>query len=131
MESKPDVLLVAPDRRVAADALAWLTGAGMKVTLVNNFDAGRQQLYSLPDLLISEVRLGEYNGLHLALRASSWGIPAIILGEDDVVLKREAKQMGATYLQPGEHPQRWTAAIRSAGIRLPTAHRDDHSTHAA
>jgi len=131
MKSTPDVLLVvAQDSRVAAHVLPYLTDAGMKVTVVDSFEAGRQQLDSRPDLLISEVRLGEYNGLHLALRASSAGIPAIVFGEDDVVLKREAKKVGAVYLQPDEDHRRLAAAIRAAGIR-PAAHLGNHGTHAA
>jgi len=112
MRFLPKVLLVAPDSRVAAGVLSCLTDAGMTVTVVDNFDAGCQQLSSLPDLLISEVRLGDYNGLHLALRASSLGIPAIILGDDDIVLKREAKMMGAAYLTPDRNQHGLTAAAR-------------------
>jgi DNA-binding response OmpR family regulator len=132
MKPMPDVLLVAPDSRVAARVLSYLTEAGMRVTLVDDFETGREQLQSLsPDLLISEVRLGDYNGLHLALRASSCGIPAIILGDEDVVLKREARNMGAAYLHPDEDQQRLTAAIRAAGIRIPVSRFGGHGTHAA
>ena len=68
--------------------------------------------------------------MHVPFRASSSGIPAIILGEDDVVLKREAKKVGAVYLQPDESHRRLAAAIRAAGI-CPAARLGDHGTHAA
>ncbi len=81
MTDTPDVLLVSPTADIAAGMRARLTDAGMRVTLVETFAAAREQLQSMPDLLISEVRLGPYNGLHLAMRAKASAIPAIILGE--------------------------------------------------
>src|SRR5690606_29444671 len=51
-----------------------------------------------PALLISEVRLGEYNGLHLALRARARDIPAVIVGDADPVLEHDARQLGAAFL---------------------------------
>jgi DNA-binding response OmpR family regulator len=130
MRPSPDVLLVAPDRQIAADARACLSDAGLRVTVVDTFGAALQHLYSLPDLLISQVRLGDYNGLHLALRASSSGIPAILLGDPDVVLQREARKMGATYLA-GDYANRLTNAVRGAGLRVPAAHGGGRRTHAA
>lgn len=118
MTHTPDVLLVTPNPAVAAETLAQLTDRGLRVTVVATFAAAREQLQSRPDVLISEVRLGEYNGLHLALRARSSGIPAIILGEDDETMAREAGKLGAAYVAPGE-PRRIAAAIRATGVRLP------------
>src|SRR6478735_610956 len=129
MTHTPDVLLVAPDPHVAADTLAQLTDAGLRVTVVATFAAAREQLHSRPDLLISEVRLGEYNGLHLALRARSAGIPAIVLGQDDAVMAREAERLGAAYVAPAGEPRRLTTAIRAAGVRIPP--RFGRRTHAA
>ena len=119
MTHTPDVLLVAPDPHVAADTLAQLTEAGLRVTVVGTFAAAREQLHARPDLLISEVRLGEYNGLHLALRARSSGIPAIVLGQEDPVMAREAERLGATYFTGDADHRRLTAAIRAAGVDLP------------
>ncbi|HEX2462449.1 MAG TPA: hypothetical protein VHJ58_20060, partial [Vicinamibacterales bacterium] len=47
---------------------------------------------------IAEVRLGDYNGLHLALRAKAGNIPALVLGNPDPVLEREAERLGVLYL---------------------------------
>ena len=51
-----------------------------------------------PSVLIAEVRLGDYNGLHLALRAKAGSIPALVLGNPDPVLEREAERLGVVYL---------------------------------
>ena len=63
-----------------------------------SFAAAKQQIDEHPSLVVSEVRLGEYNGLHLALRAQVRGVPAVLIGEPDSVLEREAAQLGAVYL---------------------------------
>jgi DNA-binding response OmpR family regulator len=121
MTHTPDVLLVAPTPQVAAGTRTRLIDAGMKVTVVETFGDAREQLHDThPDLLISEVRLGAYNGLHLALRAQSSGIPAIILGQDDPVMEREAKRLGATYVEAADDQHRLAAAIRGTGIAVPS-----------
>jgi hypothetical protein len=66
--------------------------------LVTSFAAGKSRLEDGPSLLISEVRLGDYNGLHLALRARSSGIPSIVVGSVDSVLQREAERLAVAYL---------------------------------
>jgi DNA-binding NtrC family response regulator len=98
MTLRPSVLLVAPTPGVAATLFTWLTDAGCELTVVGSFTAAKQQLERAHALLISEVRLGEYNGLHLALRAQAHDIPAILIGDPDPVLQRDANQLGAVYL---------------------------------
>ena len=112
MKWKPCVLVVAPTATVATTLFAWLTDAGCAPLVVSSFSAAKQYLEENPCLLISEVRLGEYNGLHLALRAQAHGVPAVILGEPDVVLQREATQLGAIYLSRGIDAQQLLSVIR-------------------
>ena len=100
MSLRPRVLLVAPTLALAKNLFAWLTDGGYDVALVTSFDAAKVQLRSAPHLLISEIRLGEYNGLHLASRARAEGIPSVVVGGNDVVLERDAQQMGITYMNP-------------------------------
>ena len=91
------VLLVAPTPHLAANLMEWLTQAGCAVMLVTSFAAGKARLDQHPSILISEVRLGDYNGLHLALRAKAIDIPSIVLGKADAVLQREAQRLGVIY----------------------------------
>lgn len=93
-----NILVVAPSPSLATK-LVRLLGDASQLVVVTTFAAAKVHLDSPPDLLITEVKLGEYNGLHLALRARAAGIPSIVLG--DPVFEREAEQLGATYLSPG------------------------------
>ena len=92
------VLVVAPTSPLAASLVEWLTEAGHEVILVTSFLAGKARLERAPSVLIAEVRLGDYNGLHLALRAKAGNIPSLILGNPDPVLEREAERLGVAYL---------------------------------
>jgi DNA-binding response OmpR family regulator len=53
-----------------------------------------------PDLLVAEVRLGDFNGLHLAIRARGRGAhtQAIVIGPPDSVLEAEACRQEISYL---------------------------------
>ena len=115
MMTSPHVLLVAPTTRIAAVVRAGLIEAGVRLTLVTSFRAARQALDSHPDLLISEVRLGEFNGLHLALRAHSRGIRSIVIGAMDSVTQREAAALGADYLEDNGDVAQLHSAVRAAG----------------
>ena len=98
MLEQPTVLIVAPSPNMAANLYAWITGAGYQATVVSTFQAARHHLDRGPTLLISEVRLGDYNGLQLAFRAHTRDIPAIVIGEPDAVLERDALQFEAEYV---------------------------------
>ena len=112
MSWKPMVLVVTPTPNKAAMLFAWLTDAGVCPIVVGSYLEARRHLDSGdPALLVSEVRLGEYNGLHLALRAHGRGIPVLLLGHPDVVLEREAKDLGAEYLTGPLEPQRLLALV--------------------
>lgn len=91
------VLVVAPTPHLAANLMEWLTQAGCAVMLVTSFAAGKARLDQHPSILISEVRLGDYNGLHLALRAKAIDVPSIVLGSADAVLQQEAQRLGVIY----------------------------------
>jgi hypothetical protein len=44
------------------------------------------------------LKLGEYNGLHLAVRASAQHTPVVVIGDAEPFFEHEAEQLGATYL---------------------------------
>ena len=98
MSHTHQILVVAPDATLAQTLMEWLRDACDRLVLVDAFASAKAQLNAGPDLLITEARLGDYNGLHLALRARAAGIPSIVLGEPDRVSEREASNLGATYL---------------------------------
>jgi len=128
MTSKPSVLVVAPTAGIASTVFAWLTDAGYAPVVVRSFSAGKQYLEEHPALLISEVRLGEYNGLHLALRAQARQIPTVLVGQPDMVLQREAAQLDALYLTPPLTAQELLSSIQPialAAVPAPRPWRED------
>jgi len=94
------VLVVAQDTRLAMALVSWLRESGCEPALTTSFSDGRNQLEMRPAIIMAQVRLGAYNGLHLALRARAKGIPAIVLGDADPATEREAREVGAAYLNP-------------------------------
>lgn len=76
--------------------------AGEDVVAHGSFEEARRALQSTSfDALITDVRLGAFNGLQLAVMARDQGpeIKLIVFsGFDDPVLKAEAERVGAVYL---------------------------------
>jgi two-component system, NtrC family, C4-dicarboxylate transport response regulator DctD len=79
-----------------------LVSAGFLVTCASSFDQAKRGLLAAPpDLLVTDVRLGAYNGLHLVVRAHSDhpSMPAIVMDvHHDQVLESETKNAGAVYV---------------------------------
>lgn len=96
--SSKTILLVAPSGDVAATLTSAMAEVGCPSVLARSFEEAKTLLTGHPKLLITEVRLGAYNGLHLAIRADAIGTPAVVIGEPDVVLERDAQRLGAVYL---------------------------------
>ncbi len=101
-QTAPTILVVDGDGRQRASVLRILRRAGYQVTGVDSFHAARQFLASTqPDLLIADVRLGAFNGLHLVWQrhAAHPGQPSIVThAVADAVLQRDAFTFGAPYL---------------------------------
>jgi len=80
----------------------FLTGEGWDVSLCTSFEAARQSLReSVPDVLLTDVRVGEYNGLQLVILYKSvapGGRVFVVSGHDDPVIRREAEAMGAEFM---------------------------------
>ncbi len=71
------------------------------VTTVDNFLAGRAAIVDAnpPNLLITNLRLGPYNGIHLALLASVYHTRCIVYAtQHDLVLARQVQGAGAFYV---------------------------------
>lgn len=94
-----------------------LSALGFQVTATDSFEEARRSLHSPPRLLITELRLGEFNGLHLVLRglSSRPDMAAIVMTTvDDPVLRTEAEAMGATYmLKPATAEELQAAILRT------------------
>ena len=96
------LLVVDADRNRLRATEEILLSAGYLVTCASSFDeAKRGLLFAPPDLLVTDVRLGAYNGVHLVFRARTDypSMPAVVMDvHHDRVLESEAKKAGAVYV---------------------------------
>jgi len=113
------ILIVTRDAWRERALPVWLSAAGYEVALVGTFAAAKAQLKAAPDLVITDVKLGAYNGLHLAVRAHSVGIPVIAMGADDSVLEREAMALNARWLGASPAREAILAAVEAAMASTP------------
>ncbi len=96
------IVVVDQDPDAVAASVRVLTAAGYKVTGVASFSEARHLLnLQQPDVLIADVRLEAFNGLHLALERhfQTPGKPSIITNSSrDRVLEEQARRIGAVYV---------------------------------
>jgi DNA-binding NtrC family response regulator len=115
------ILVVDSDLSDLADTVRLLQSAGYRVVSASAFDQAKEILANdSPDLLITGLRLGPYNGLHLILRsqADHPAMAAIVTSRvRDAVLEAEAQRHKAAYLlRPLADNEFLDAIIRSLTI---------------
>lgn len=108
-------LVVDDNRQILSIARWWLGAAGFDVTTSSDFLEGLLQVQTFhPDAIVVDVRLGEFNGLQLAIAARQrWQDVRIVVisAWDDPVLKRDAARCGAAYIQKPFTASQLLAAI--------------------
>lgn len=93
-------LVVDPDPMFVAQLAPIITRAGLRCIPLTDFITARHQLYaSSPDVIVANVRLGEFNGIHLAYLAKIHNpdTRVMIYGRDDRLLAGEVQAAGAFY----------------------------------
>jgi DNA-binding response OmpR family regulator len=109
------VLLVDTDPETTATLEQVLASAGYRVAAVNTFEnATRQLALDCPDLVVTTIRLGQFNGLHLVLRCRSDApnMPVIVIGgPEDVGLSAEAVRYGARFITKPLDPGAFVALV--------------------
>jgi len=101
MTSSRRILVVTPTPSVARSVIHCLSAARYRAIVRADFLAARSEIDEhAPDLLVTEVRLGAFNGLHLAIRARGRGAhtQTIVIGAPDSVLEAEASRQEIAYL---------------------------------
>lgn len=97
--SRSRILLVEDHDATRQGLAALLERAGYVVLSAGTFAEGRQLLAEqVPDLLIADLRLGEYNGLQLVAAAPRAVATIIVTGFPDPALEAEALKLGAHYI---------------------------------
>ncbi len=109
------VLIAEDDAATLAGWAAYVHDAGFSVVPASSFaEAHRLLPFVRPDVLVTDIRLGEYNGLQLAVQAGTLDpAPSVIVtsGYEDPVLMAEAARLGATFLLKPVQPSRLVALI--------------------
>jgi DNA-binding NtrC family response regulator len=96
------ILVVEPALDELVRTVASLTTAGFHVTAADGFSQAKPLLSShAPAVLLTSLRLGCYNGLHLVVRgkALQTKMAAIVTSSEvDAMLQAEAEALGATFV---------------------------------
>ena len=111
---KQPVLVVGTQQVHLADRVDALARAGYHPVAVASFSGARAVLEEVePEALITEVHLGDYNGLHLVAIAQIERpkTNAIVIGPRDPALQADANHLGARYLVEPVRDERLTAVV--------------------
>jgi DNA-binding NtrC family response regulator len=97
------VFLVDDNPAILTGLSGLMEGVGLHVVGFGDFQSAHDYLQNrTPDVLVTDVRLGAYNGLHLVVLARKLA-PALSVivysAHDDPELRREAESFGAVYLE--------------------------------
>jgi DNA-binding response OmpR family regulator len=114
MAGRAKILVVAQTPSLTDTIVESFDAAVYEVAVARSFASGKVHLDLEPDLLVAELRLGEYNGLHLALRARVRAIPAMVIGEPDSVLENETSKLAAQYVRTPDVQRDQLIAMASA-----------------
>jgi DNA-binding response OmpR family regulator len=121
------ILIVDDNAATRGDLVKLLADAGFETSTAATVpEAMRALATNAPNLLITEIRLDSYNGLHLIAMAPK-PIPAIVItGFPDRGVEADARRLGAEYLakpvSPGElyaTVQRTLSTAASRGVFMP------------
>jgi len=102
LNGAPTALVVDADHAERHNTVKALRGAGFTVTSADTFALGKSLLLSIkPQLVVADIKLGAYNGLHLAAYCSLAvpSIPVIATHEAyDAALDADAGRLSAVYV---------------------------------
>src|SRR5262245_56938642 len=116
VKSSGRTLVVEPDDLDRIFLVDTLVSVGLHVTATESFSSARELLVAHPpSILITEIRLDDYNGLQLAhLGRSLWQHMSIVVISRfrDRVLQREAEDMGAAFIHKPMTMQVLLATLR-------------------
>jgi DNA-binding response OmpR family regulator len=93
--------ILAARSMLLVEILPALKNAGIPVLAVDSLPAARAVMaLQRPSLVVTTVRLGDYNGLQLALRArmEHAAVPTIVVGEADPLVEEGVEAIGAQFV---------------------------------
>jgi DNA-binding NtrC family response regulator len=123
---KPKILVVDDAPSVLRMLAELLENAGFEVLSAGTFEEGKRLADAAdPDLMLIDIRLGDFNGLQLAVRerVNHPKRPVIVMtGHSDPVLEAEARRNGAEFVEKPLQPSRLIEMIRRM---VPTKEAED------
>ena len=117
-------VLIVDDEPAIVEALKLiLQRHGYEVTGATTFDEGRRLLRETPppDVLLTDVRLGSYNGLQLVVLRNPRTAAIIMSGYWDTTIADEGRQHGAIYLLKPVPPAQLLDTIERALAARPAS----------
>jgi DNA-binding NtrC family response regulator len=117
MSAAGSVLVVEDDPDLLAVMMTVMESAGYDVTGADSFETAQVALRRPPDVLVTDIRLGAYNGLQLIMRGRAINphLRAIVVtGYRDSVVKREAEALDAIHLEKPVDPARLLEEVAHA-----------------
>jgi DNA-binding NtrC family response regulator len=94
------VVIVDNDEPMLRAMQKWITDSGHEVVTFGQFEPARNFLATAhTDVLVTDVRLGPFNGLQLVMVAKRRRpeVTAIVLSLEDPVLRHDAANIGACF----------------------------------
>ena len=114
-ENAPSVLVVDSSPSILATTVEVLSSAGYACTSASSYSVAQVCLADTsPDLLITAVRLGAFNGLQIVIQRFLYDRSRRAIVTDsahDPVLEREARRAGAVYVVTPVSPQDLLAVV--------------------
>jgi CheY-like chemotaxis protein len=114
MSFQPRVLFVTPRTPFSRVVGPFLRSCGCQLTVARSFKSALRHI-APQDLLVTELKLREFNGLHLALRSLQSGIPAVVIA--DKSFEREVEGHGAVWVSPAQASTSAIADLVSGVLR--------------
>ena len=106
------ILVVDDDRATRVGLVALLQSEGYDVVAADSLKAARLAMAEeAPDLLVTDVRLGEFNGLHLAATNPSRMPIIVVTGFPDPVLRDAAREFDAEFLVKPINPSEFLELV--------------------
>lgn len=106
------ILLVDDDPATRAGLAELFLIAGYDCVAVDSYRRAAAAMDAAqPDLLITDIRLADFNGLQLVIHRPPQMPAIVITGFPDAVLQREAEQRGAIHLVKPVAPRDLMAVI--------------------
>jgi DNA-binding NtrC family response regulator len=110
------VLIVDDDADVVEFLSVTLRTAGYVTASAATFEEGKRLLATMPppDVLITDVRLGHFNGLQLVMIRPGSTAAVVVSGFWDPTLDEEARRNGAVFLLKPVAGDQLVEAVRQA-----------------